>query len=465
MGKINELEKEAAGMEQKVEKKLFSVVVMKSLNITFSIAMAVMFIFSLVFIENVHPYFMSSFIYLLFSIIFALTAYFYKEHHPDERLYWIMPGGRVILAGWVMVFLMLIIRLTSFQLYNSSIFSFDFGPKNCYETNGFDNKLNKTKSILKCEEIHQYSFTFDDAKDAFNTLGHTFQGFLCICMFCQARFYITNFMVKILHKLFHKDLVPNNNTIDNNKTMQTPRNNQFFTQSEIYFIKISRMFDIFLLIVWVYPFYNAMKRIIKSADTFSTSSYGNNSFEWAIGFLFGLSIGFLIEIHGRNVHDHKILSKNHQHLKSTFSTATLKSYGSDVLLKALKTTDSKIAHFEHRWYLARVASGILLIIASIVAIMFYIMTWGSSIEDNETVTDSNVNSLSEALATVSLICVFLPCFSCFFIPLCTKHEIIHRQTSLLSFSTNLEDFDDVGSRNSAVVLKDGEEISIEFGRK
>ena len=65
MGKINELEKEAAGMEQKVEKKLFSVVVMKSLNITFSIAMAVMFIFSLVFIENVHPYFMSSFIYLL----------------------------------------------------------------------------------------------------------------------------------------------------------------------------------------------------------------------------------------------------------------------------------------------------------------------------------------------------------------------------------------------------------------
>ena len=119
MGKINELEKEAAGMEQKVEKKLFSVVVMKSLNITFSIAMAVMFIFSLVFIENVHPYFMSSFIYLLFSIIFALTAYFYKEH-PDERLYWIMPGGRVILAGWMMVFLMLIIRLTSFQLYNSS---------------------------------------------------------------------------------------------------------------------------------------------------------------------------------------------------------------------------------------------------------------------------------------------------------------------------------------------------------
>ena len=93
------------------------------------------------------------------------------------------------------------------------------------------------------------------------------------------------------------------------------------------------------------------------------------------------------------------------------------------------------------------------------------MTWGSSIEDNETVTDSNVNSLSEALATVSLICVFLPCFSCFFIPLCTKHEIIHRQSSLLSLSTNLEDFDDVGSRNSAVVLKDGEEISIEFGRK
>ena len=106
------------------------------------------------------------------------------------------------------------------------------------EENGFDNKLNKTKSILKCEEIHQYSFTFDDAKDAFNTLGHTFQGFLCICMFCQARFYITNFMVKILNKLFHKDVVPKNNTIDNNMTMQTPRNNQFYTQSEIYFIKI-----------------------------------------------------------------------------------------------------------------------------------------------------------------------------------------------------------------------------------
>eukprot|EP00943_MAST-04B_sp_MAST-4B-sp1_P004552 g4552.t1 len=280
--------------------------------------------------------------------------------------------------------------------------------------------FNKTIQVVKCETVHSYSFTFDSTGDAFNSIGHTFQGFMCICMFCQARFKVTNFVVGQLTK-FTKKI--EKDEIENNEYM-------LFNASEIHFINISRMFDILLVLVWVYPFYNALKRMVKSGDTFSTSSYGNNSFEWACGFLIGLSLGFLIEAYGRNDNTE---TRHSNKLKLTYSSHTLGSYDSRVLLKALEAEENNMGNFEHKWHVARTTSGVLLIIAGIIAMIFYIVTWGSAVVDNGTVTDSNVSSINEAFAVISLIFVFLPCLSCMLVPLCTKHEIVYRQTSFASF--------------------------------
>jgi hypothetical protein len=418
MKQVNGIENEICELEKKAERNIFSTVVLKSIYITLSVVMFVMFVFSLVLSENSHPYYMSSIIFALLSIVFALTSYFYKEYRNGHRN-WIMPGGKVIIVGWFFVFILLLIRLVSYQVYNSSIFAFDFGPKNCRMKSAV-NSLNKTIQGVKCETIHSYSFTFDSTSDAFNSIGHTFQGFLCICMFCQARFKITNFVVRQLAKF----------TVKSERDKIESDGYLAFNASEIHFIKISRMFDMLLLIVWVYPCYNAVKRIVKSSDTFSTSSYGNNSFEWACGFLIGLSLGFLIEAHGRNDHtDTKFNNK----LKSTFSSHTIKSYDSSVLLKSLEAEENNMGNFEHKWHLARTTSGVLLIISGVIAMIFYIVTWGSAVADNGTVTDSNVSSINEAFAAISLIFICLPCLSCMLVPLCTKHEIVHRQTSYASF--------------------------------
>lgn len=43
----------------------------------------------------------------------------------------------------------------------------------------------------------------------------------------------------------------------------------------------------------VYPLYNFVKRVMRSPDTFATSSYMNNGCEWAFGGLVGISLGML----------------------------------------------------------------------------------------------------------------------------------------------------------------------------
>ena len=118
-----------------------------------------------------------------------------------------------------------------------------------------------------------------------------------------------------------------------------------------------------------------------------------------------------------------------------YSVPTIEKYDSDILLKSLQTTDTKISFFENRWCRARMFSGVLLITAGVIAVAFYVATWGSAVEDNNVVTDGNLNSINEALATISIIFAFLPCIACVLVPLCTKHEILHRQTTLKSFSS------------------------------
>lgn len=44
----------------------------------------------------------------------------------------------------------------------------------------------------------------------------------------------------------------------------------------------------------VYPTYNFMKRLLKYPESFASTSYMNNGFEWALGFLFGISLGCLV---------------------------------------------------------------------------------------------------------------------------------------------------------------------------
>lgn len=44
----------------------------------------------------------------------------------------------------------------------------------------------------------------------------------------------------------------------------------------------------------IYPSYNFIKRLIAYPESFASSSFMNNGFEWALGFLFGISLGCLI---------------------------------------------------------------------------------------------------------------------------------------------------------------------------
>lgn len=48
----------------------------------------------------------------------------------------------------------------------------------------------------------------------------------------------------------------------------------------------------------VYPTYNLIKRFIKAREAFAGSSFSNNGFEWASGFMLGLAIGQLITAFG-----------------------------------------------------------------------------------------------------------------------------------------------------------------------
>lgn len=414
-------------------KTLLSAKVMKSLYATFSITSFVLFIFSLAFVDNRHPYAMSSIVFVVLSIIFALTAYSYKYFGKDER--WIMPGGHALIVGWSLLFVTLLVRLVSFKRYHSSLFAFDFGPKNCLEVN----ILNTTEKVVKCEAEHSYSFTFYSGSDAFNTVGHTFQGFLVICMFCKFRYYVTDRLVKILHgdeaDSDSEDEESGAEKLQNEKHSDLFANN--LSSSERYFVKISRTFDVLLLLVWVYPFYNATKRVLKHFPTFSTSSFGNNAFEWAIGFLLGISIGFLIEIYGRNVSSQRQKVMMH----SSFSGLALRHYNSDVLLKALKSECKGISVFEKRWHRARLVSGVLLMVTSILAIVFYIITWGVAVEDKATTTDGNDNAIKEALAIISILFVFLPCLMCLLVPLCVKQEILDRESSLMALSRSVSSID------------------------
>lgn len=44
----------------------------------------------------------------------------------------------------------------------------------------------------------------------------------------------------------------------------------------------------------IYPSYNFIKRLTKYPESFASSSFMNNGFEWALGFLFGISLGCLV---------------------------------------------------------------------------------------------------------------------------------------------------------------------------
>jgi len=45
----------------------------------------------------------------------------------------------------------------------------------------------------------------------------------------------------------------------------------------------------------IYPTYNFVKRVVKSHETFATSSFSNNGAEWALGFLLGVAVGQFVQ--------------------------------------------------------------------------------------------------------------------------------------------------------------------------
>jgi hypothetical protein len=54
------------------------------------------------------------------------------------------------------------------------------------------------------------------------------------------------------------------------------------------------LFQVAPFALTIYPTYNLIKRFVKSRDAFAGSSFANNGFEWATGFILGLAVGQFI---------------------------------------------------------------------------------------------------------------------------------------------------------------------------
>jgi hypothetical protein len=102
----------------------------------------------------------------------------------------------------------------------------------------------------------------------FNSLGHWLQGFLASILAFPA---VVGFLSR--PHLFCSG-----------------RNGSLTSQSMIWMIALIEFTSASMSI---YPTYNFVKRVLKSADNFATSSFMNNGTEWSLGFLLGLAFGVL----------------------------------------------------------------------------------------------------------------------------------------------------------------------------
>lgn len=242
------------------------------------------------------------------------------------------------------LFLIVLLRLIASPYnFEGDASTLDFGPKNG-EQDGEPN----------------ISFT-----PGFNTVGHTLQGVLAAMLFFPA---VSGLLTQLL----------------------TCRFKNWWTQCNQH---VLNFIFIVAACMTIYPTYNLVKRLIRTPTTFATSSFCNNSFEWACGFVIGVALGNLISVSVKQNVVRKIFNDD------DFQKTLDESNGESWVLGTQKPTGyyPKIRGFV-------VIMGIVLMIAVFVAAVFFGLTWHSCLEGgDECVNYSEDGIAAEVLAVFVIV--------------------------------------------------------------
>lgn len=235
-------------------------------------------------------------------------------------------GSLLIIFGWAVLFCMLVVRLFSVKQFGGSWAGLNFGLK---ANSGKQNR----------------AFTADP-----ETVGHFIQGVLSCLLF------------------------PHIDPLFFGKTGSQERNIGLI----LWCVK-----EAVVPFVVVYPVYNIIKRGIKTASQFATSSFCNNGMEWALGFLVGLSLGLLLSVTA------VVADKNNAALR-------------------VESQRKSMPRFSFWSAVARVVAGVLLFCSGVAAAILNGLSW-----DNVSPTVGTHNDNSDTAITI----LFLAILVIFFVPL------------------------------------------------
>lgn len=144
----------------------------------------------------------------------------------------------------------------------------------------------------------------------------------------------------------------------------------------------------------IYPTYNLVKRLIRSADTFATSSFCNNSFEWAFGFMIGLALGNLVTIMAKRSVTLKVLESDN------FQETLHRANGESWVLGTQREPD-----YQPKLNGLQFFMGIVLMFTVFTAAVMFGLTWHTCMDDG----DDCVNYSDDGIAMeVLVVMVIIP---------------------------------------------------------
>lgn len=143
----------------------------------------------------------------------------------------------------------------------------------------------------------------------------------------------------------------------------------------------------------IYPTYNLVKRLVRSGETFATSSFCNNSFEWAFGFMIGLALGNLMTVLAKHAFTRKLYKD--KEFQETLDRANGESW-------VLGT--QRLPDFQPKLNGLQFLMGIVLMFTMFTAAVFFGLTWHTCANgSDECVNYSEEGMATEILATFVII--------------------------------------------------------------
>lgn len=143
----------------------------------------------------------------------------------------------------------------------------------------------------------------------------------------------------------------------------------------------------------IYPTYNLIKRLSRSAETFATSSFCNNGFEWAAGIIIGLALGNLVSMLVKRSVALKI------HEDNDFQETLDRANGESWVLGTQRQPDyqAKLNGFTF-------IMGVVLMFTVFVAAVFFGLTWHACENGGDDCVNYSDDGISvEVLATFVII--------------------------------------------------------------